>query len=194
MCRFVRDGSPQIFNFRTGLRLVACATLFLLVALMSCRVSVRSELARLQNSRGYRLVSVRDNKVFTLSFAERTIDQSKPFITKGTANTGTVSPDGRRVALSLCLDPGIVNLDPHRSECPSGFVLAIVGPDGSGLREYRDFANPGLGICWSHDMSKLVLTMNDTRQGMDSSDYLQFVDLKSGQTEVIGDGSEAFVD
>jgi Tol biopolymer transport system component len=29
---------------------------------------------------------------------------------------------------------------------------------------------------------------------MDSSDYLQIVDLKSGQTEVIGDGSEAFVD
>lgn len=194
MRRFLFNGSLQICPLRIGLRLFACATLLLLTPLMSCRESVRPELARLQQNRGYRLVSVRDNKVFTLSFAERTLDQSKPFIAKGTANTGTVSPDGKRVALSLCLDPGIVNLDAYRSECPSGFVLAIVDPDGSDLREYRDFANPGPGICWSHDMSKLVLTMNDGRQALDSSDYLQIVDLKSGRTEVISDGSTAFVD
>lgn len=194
MRRFLSNDSLPICPLRTSLRLFAWATLFLLTPLISCRESVGPELARLQQNRGYRLVSVRDNKVFTLSFAEPTIDQSKPFISKGTANTGTVSPDGKRVAFSLCLDPGIVNLDAYRSECSNGFVLAIVDPDGSDLREYRDFANPGPGICWSHDMSKLVLTMNDKRQASDSSDYLQIVDLKSGQTEVISDGSTAFVD
>lgn len=168
--------------------------LLVLVLQVSSKQSVRSELVRLQNQSGLRLVAVRDNKLFTVSYASRTLDQSKPFVAKGTAGTGTVSPDGATVAISLCLDPGITNPTPYRSECPAGFVLATVRPDGSNLKEYRDFANPGLGFCWSHDMSKLVLTMVDRRQDRYAPFSLQIVDLATERTEIIDDGREAFVD
>ncbi len=107
---------------------------------------------------------------------------------------GVVSPDGTSVAISLCLDPGITHPTPYGSECPGGVFLAIVRTDGSDLRVYRDFANPGLGVCWSHDMSKLALNMDDKRQGQNAPFDLQILDLKTGATELIGDGSEAFVD
>jgi dipeptidyl aminopeptidase/acylaminoacyl peptidase len=183
---------------RTGIRLIACGiacgAVLLFVPLLSSRESVRSELARLQDRRGYRLVAVRDNKLFTVSFADRTIKRSRPLVGKGTLTNGTVSPDGTKVASSLCLDPGITHPTTNASECPGGFVLAIVRTDGSELQVYRDFANPGLGICWSHDMSKLALTMDDRRQDRYASFELQILYLKTGETEVIGDGSEAFVD
>src|SRR5260370_18600033 len=143
MFRFGLNGLHRLAS-RTGIRLIACAAVLLFVPLLSSRESVRAELARLQDRGGYRLVAVRDNKIFTVSFADRTIKQSRPFVGKGTATSGTVSPDGARVAISLCLDPGISHPTPNESDCPSGFVLAIVWTDGSELRVYRDFANPGL--------------------------------------------------
>ena len=168
--------------------------MLLFVPVVSSRESVRSELVQLQNHHGIRLVSVRDNKVFTVSFADRSISQSRAFIDKGTAMYGVVSPDGTSVAISLCLDPGITHPTPYRSECLGGIFLAIVRTDGSDPRVYRDFANPGLGVCWSHDMSKLALNMDDERQGQNARFDLQILDLKTGATELIGDGTEAFVD
>jgi hypothetical protein len=144
------------------------------------------------NESGYRLVSVRDNKIFTLSFVDRSLSGSEPFVDKGTVVAGSVSPDGTEVAVSLCLAPGMTHPKPNVSDCPSGFVLAIARIDGSDLRKYPELAAGGIGICWSHDMSKLALNMVDRRLGQYSK--LQILDLKSGLTEVIADGIDAFVD
>ncbi len=60
---------------------------------------MRSELIQLQNHNGLRLVPVRENKFFTVSYESRTPDESKPFITKGKADAGTVSPDAAKLKI-----------------------------------------------------------------------------------------------
>jgi hypothetical protein len=193
---FVRSGPLQDFISRIDSRPIACAAVLLFVPMLasSSSESVHSELTRLQNDSGYRLVSVRDNKIFTLSFLNNSLSGSKPFVDKGTVVGGSVSPDGTKVAVSLCLDPGITHPKPNVSDCPSGFVLAIARIDGSDLRKYPDLAAGGIGFCWSHDMSKLALTMRDRRLGQSSPYNLQILDLETGLTEVIADGTDAFVD
>ncbi len=176
-------------------RRILCAAILLAVPLMSSCLdeSVHTELLRLQNSRGYRLVSVRDDRISTLSFADRTLSKSKMLIDKATVINGTVSPDGTRVAVSFCPAPGFTHPRPNVSECPGGIHMATVRPDGSDLQEHRELRNPGTGFCWSHDMSKLVLSADDTRQSDRAPDSLQILDLKSGATEVVADGPDAFV-
>jgi Tol biopolymer transport system component len=159
--------------------------------------SIQSELVRLQRERGYRLVSVHafDDKVYTISFADYTMRSSKPFLSQGSVDTGAVSPDGTWIAFSHCLPPGFTHPTPNMTDCPSGFVLATVRTDGSDLKEYPGLVNQGWPICWSHDMSKLVTTMDDRRQRQSwANDNLLIFDLKTGQTEVIDPEFDAFVD
>jgi dipeptidyl aminopeptidase/acylaminoacyl peptidase len=170
-----------------------CFALIFLVPRMSSKQSVLSELVQLQKQNGLRLVAVRDNKLFTVSYASRTLDQSKPLIAKGTAGTGTVSPDGTKVAITYCPDPEITDPKYGSSECRAS-SLATVRPDGSDLKEYRDLANMGFMFCWSHDMSKVVGIIQDRRQGRYARYSLQIVDLASGRTEVIEGGPSVFVD
>jgi hypothetical protein len=178
---------------RTGFLVSLCAALLLFELLAMSRETVRSELGQLQSHSGLRLVSVRDGKMFTLSFADRTMSQSKPLIDTGTGIGGTVSPDGKRVAIALCSGSGFTHPGPSVTDCPSGFILATVRSDGTDLREYRDFANPW-GICWSHDMSRLVLVMSDRRRNRYEAEYLQILNLETDTTEIIADGSDAFVE
>jgi len=195
MLPFSCGGSPNSFLARTACPVSVLVALLILIPLGCSRESARSDLLQLQNRSGLRLVAVRDSKVFTVSFADGRTDQSKPFVSKGTAANGTVSPDGTRVAISLCPDPGTTHPTPYRSECAAGLVLAVVRADGSDLKQYSDFANPGLGFCWSHDMSELVLSMEDRRKGRRFAGLnLQIVDLNTGDTELIDDGSVAYVD
>ena len=166
MFRFLR-GSLRVPGSRRGFALAACTSLVLLAPFMLWpQESIQSELVRLQRERGYRLVSVHafDDKVYTISFADYTMRSSKPFLSQGSVDTGAVSPDGTWIAFSHCLPPGFTHPTPNMTDCPSGFVLATVRTDGSDLKEYPGLVNQGWPICWSHDMSKLVTTMDDRRQ------------------------------
>jgi hypothetical protein len=165
----------------------------LLLVKASSKPSLRFELIQLQNQNGLRLVAVRRSKLFTVSYASRNPDQSKPFITKGTADTGTVSPDGTKVAINLCTDPVITDPATDPPACRAS-LFATVRPDGSDLKEYRDLASMGFMFCWSHDMSKVALLMRDRRPNRNSRFSLQIVDLGSGRSEIIDDGLLAFVD
>jgi WD40 repeat protein len=189
MRKFKIEDSLKILASRKGRRLTACVAIFLIAPLVqSCSSeSVHSELALLQRNRGYRLVAVRENKIFSVSFADRTITESKPLVDVGAVIGGTVSPDGKMVASMLCATQ--VSALPG---CGPSF-LAILQSDGSVLRRYPDFTDAG-EICWSHDMSKLVLPMTDRRKGQPGLFVfgLQILDLKSGQTEVILEGGDAF--
>jgi WD40 repeat protein len=167
--------------------------LFLSVSLSPAQ-SVQAELAQIQKSGGYRLVAMRDNKVSTVSFADGSLIESKPLMEKGTAMYGTVSPDGKKVAMTVCQDPGLTHPQPNVTACPSGFALAIVGTDGTGLREDPEIAGSGWMSCWSHDMSKLVLIMDDRRHHAPMPASLQILDLKSGTAELIADGPDAIAD
>lgn len=155
---------------------------------------MRSELIRLQKQKGLSLISVLDNKIYTFSFERRSLNQVRPFSAKGTAAYGDFSEDGAQIAVTLCREPGITHPTPNETDCPAGFVLALMQADGSDPHEYADLANPGLGVCWSHDATKLVLAAQDRRKGRYAPDELQIFDLATGATQVIADGSESLVD
>jgi WD40 repeat protein len=154
--------------------------------------SVGSELSQFQQQHGYRLVSTRpfNDQVYTISFVDRTITPSKPFLNEGSFETGEVSPDGKRIAFSHCLAPGFTHPTPNVQECPGGFVLATVKIDGSDLRDFPGLVNQGAPVCWSHDMTKIVTNLQDRRQGgpMRFDDLLVILDLRTAQTEVIERG------
>ncbi len=195
MSGFLR-GALRVLGSRPGVALTACTALLLLAPfILWPQNSVQSELVRLQRERGYRLVSVKvfDNKVYTISFADGAMAASKPFVDQGSVESGTVSPDGTRIAFSHCLPPGFTHPKPNIQLCPGGFVLATVRSDGSDLKDYLGLVNQGSPICWSHDMSKLVTTMDDRRQKQGwSNDKLLIFDLNSGQTEVVDTELDAF--
>jgi Tol biopolymer transport system component len=69
-----------------------------------------------------------------------------------------------------------------------------VHPDGSDLKEYAEFANPELDFCWSHDLSKVVLNMQDRRNDRHANNQLQILNLATETTEIIAEGPDAFVD
>jgi len=134
-----------------------CAGGLLLVPKAMSRESVRSELTRLQKQHGLALVSVSDNKIYAIGFANRSLRESLPFPGKGTVTGGGFSEDGTKIAVELCRDPGLTHPTPNWTDCPGGLVLAIMRADGSDSHEYPYFANPGYMMCWSHDASKLAL-------------------------------------
>jgi hypothetical protein len=156
--------------------------------------SVRSALIKLQRTTGLTLISERENKIYTVDFAKHKLGQPKPLPSSGTAGEGTLSEDGTRVAVSLCRQPGITHPTPYRTECPGGFVLAIMRADGNDPHEYADFANPSSIMCWSHEASRIALVMQDRRKGHYAHDALQILDLRTGETQIIAEGYNAFVD
>ena len=194
---FVRNSFRFVCSQR-GLALTVCTVLLLLVPFILWRRSaVRSELVRLERDHGYRLVSMGpfDDRVYSISFADGNMTPSKPFLDQGSFETGDVSPDGKRIAFSHCLPPGFTHPKPNIQDCPGGFVQATANIDGSDLRDFPGLVNQGAHACWSHDMSKLVTNLQDRREGgpMRFEDLLVILDLKTGQTEVIDRGFDAFV-
>jgi dipeptidyl aminopeptidase/acylaminoacyl peptidase len=191
---------PLAFNRflkRSALHKTFASIVFGAALLITCaapaRESVRSELTRLQDTRGYRLVSVRDNQIVTLLFPKPGTKVSKTFSDKGNAATGTVSPDGTRIAVTLCQEPGLTHPTPYQTDCPGGFVLAILRTDGSELKTYPGLEDASFA-CWSHDMSKLVLTASDRRTNRYANLDLQILDIATERTEVVADGSTTFTE
>jgi Tol biopolymer transport system component len=187
----------KVLKNKAAARVVVLASIVIAVLLLvprgSSKPSLRFELIQLQNQSGLRLVAVRGNKLFTISYASRTPDQSKPFIANGKAGAGTVSPDGTRVAIGLCTDPVITDPPSDPSACRAA-RFATVRPDGTDLKEYRDLGSMGFKFCWSHDMSKVVGIIRDRNQGQYARYSLQIVYLASGTTEIIEGGPSVFVD
>lgn len=186
--------SVHVLSVPTRLWTAALMAVFLLLLLESpsSAQSVQAELSQMQKNGGYHLGAVQGNRVVTVSFADGTFTESKPVTEKGSPMYGTVSPDGKRVAMTVCLPPGLTHPKPNVTNCPGGFALVIVGTDGADLREYPEISGSGLMSCWSHDMSRLVLIMDDRRHPTRMPSSLQILDLKSGLAEVIADGPDVF--
>jgi hypothetical protein len=141
----------------------------LLISLAACnsnttranRGSVHAELVRLQEQTGLSLLSVRDNKIYAVVFASRSLGQAMPFLAKGSARFGAISSDGSSVAFDFCPEPGLTQPTPGQTECPAGAIyLGVSRTDGSGLRRYSNLTYPS-GICWSPDNSNLVLNVSN---------------------------------
>jgi tricorn protease-like protein len=155
--------------------------------------SVRSELIRHHEQTGLSLVSMHQNKTYTVSFAKHKLTEVRTLPTLGTFIKADFSDDGRKIAVAFCREPGLTHPTPYSTDCPSGLVLAVMEADGSHLREYPDFADP-YTMCWSHDSSKLALIAEDRRKGEHVPFELQVLDLTTKATQVIAQVPDAFVD
>jgi dipeptidyl aminopeptidase/acylaminoacyl peptidase len=154
--------------------------------------SVRSELIRLQQRSRWSLMSLNDEKIYSVSFKNHSLNQPTPIPTNGTVMYGGFSPDGSRVAVSLCRG-GLTHPTPYRTDCPGGIVLAIMRPDGTDEYQYDYLSNPGF-VCWSHDSSKIALNVQDRRRDRFAPLALQVFDLRTEATQVITENTDAFVD
>jgi WD40-like Beta Propeller Repeat len=109
--------------------------------------SVRAELVRLEKETGL-AITFYENELGVVSFKKHAAYQMGKLVPMGGMG-GTVSPDGAEVAVdSSNWGPG------YRDHT---MFLDIVGTDGRGLREYPEVR--GALPCWSHDGSKLAMTL-----------------------------------
>jgi Tol biopolymer transport system component len=185
----------RVINHRQTRRTIGlgfCAISLLFASPTLSRKSVRSELIQLQKQNGLSLVSVRDNRIYTIEFENRKLHELATLPLRGTVTSGSFSENGEKIAVGLCRDPGLTHPTPNSTDCPGGFVLAIMRSDGSDVYEYADFDYPAR-MCWSHDSSKLALDMED-RRNAERQLQLQILDLATGVTQVIADGLDSFVD
>jgi Tol biopolymer transport system component len=158
----------------------SASRLFLLMLVCGCVVStaaptgpgesLRTELARLQEQTGLSLATVVYRGVQVVVFAHRTLVKAREL----PGGRGMVSPDGAEVAFNTGLErsPGRV---PH---------IGISRTDGKDLREYENIEMDGNKCCWSHDKSRLVLTV---LKATSSSPGLLTLNLNSGVTQTIAD-------
>jgi Tol biopolymer transport system component len=173
-------------------RLITLVGLLVLVASTSCRrkESIHSELIR-EHQRGFELVSVRNSALYSLSFDRRTLTQPAVFTNNSSQPYGAVSPDGKRIAIGLC-SGGTGSSILNAYVCSGPSVLALVETGNKNIREFEGFDDPGTEMCWSHDSSKLALTMTDRRQGARGRFGLQIVDVKTGENRMIWEGPDSF--
>lgn len=108
------------------------------------RESVRTELAQLEKQKGLTLTSYYDG-LQVVSFKNHRKYHGKKLVPME-GGASAISPDGTEIALEL------VSWEKERRES-----LAIVRWDGNDPREYPGIV--ALDACWSHDQSKLAMTV-----------------------------------
>jgi WD40 repeat protein len=171
-----------------------CVVTVLLVPSALSRESARSELIRFQKQEGLSLVSVRDNKIYVVSFAKRRLGEPQTLPVEGTIINGGLSEDGARIAVASCKGAELTPQTSNRIPCPAGTVLAVLRTDGSDSQVYDNLGNPEYMACWSHDNSKLALVVADRGRGRYTLPELQILDLATGTTQVVPGGTKSFVD
>ena len=128
--------------------------------------SVRAELVRLNKETGLALAFYGFNAVHIVTFKKRGTYEGKPLVRNESG--GEISPDGTQISLEIghYLENGSIS-------------LGIIRPDGSNLREYPD-VSPSQ-VCWSHDHSKLAMTL------FDKAPYVKLAifDIDSKVTQVV---------
>jgi hypothetical protein len=178
---YSNDKPSSIARIRIAFGIGLCSLLLVLLVHGGQRKSVRAELVGKSEQNGPDLSQVSNNGIYTVDFAARSLENVRQFISKGTADFGALSFDGAEIAFSYCAEPGLTHPTPFGTGCPAGHLhLGIVRTDGSDFREYSGLVYP-FGFCWSHDKSKLALTVSDRRESDSPEHNLGVMDLSSGQ-------------
>jgi WD40 repeat protein len=124
---------------------------------------VREELARKQAENGLTLMWF-DRGFKKLKFTDRTIISGQEKFSDAISG-GVVSPDGAQVAVD------------YWTRGESGLLIAL--QSGAELRRFPNIA--GGDFCWSPDMTKLAMTVQNLKRGTTPpNDFLQIRDLASG--------------
>jgi hypothetical protein len=153
--------------------------------------TVLEQLARSQQSLGISLVSIRNNSVYVVNFAEHSEVVERQLLTGGTVSFGEMSRDATEIAVNFCAAPGLMQATRNDTECPSGSMhLAILNQNGDSIHDFPDLTYPS-GMCWSGDGSKIAASISDRATG-DSESTLSIVDLSTGVIQRI-DSPDAHV-
>lgn len=105
--------------------------------------------------------------LYVVNFADRELVPGKEILPAGESAGGDISPDGRKIAF-LHFNSTIQD-------------LGIMRSDGSDLREYPEFVTDA--VCWSYDLSKLAMEVQNTKRGATApDDPLLILNLDSGKT------------
>lgn len=174
----------------------------LLVALLSVPAyageSVRSQLIRLQNENGLRLVTLAPPYGFVgvplsgeavnqVMFETRSLNQEKQVLPPSVEVRlpSSISPDGSQIALNLTMRSG----DKY-----TGTILVVIGFDGHVIGKYAYVynASDASAICWSPDNSKIALNAMDPRV-KPCKPALRILDLKSGAFDEVDGASQSSV-
>src|SRR5215469_1517529 len=145
----------------------------LIVFLHGCyqSYSVRTEFSEVCKRQGYGLFQAHNNEIYTVNPAARSLKGVRQFLLNGNAPFGVLSSDGSAIAFAYYAEPG-----------PP--MIAVSRSDGTQFQQLPRYSNP-LGICWSHDKSKLALTLDDRTEG--NAPSLDILDLNSNSiTEIAG--------
>jgi hypothetical protein len=145
--------------------------------------SLSDELSRRQKDDGLTLISLLQSRVYTVDFANRSLNLVPGALTNLGFRYGTVSHDGTQAAFDSCEKPATTSSG-DSAACGKDFGLAISMLDGSALRSFPKITWPS-SICWSADGSKMALSGGPV-------DGLEAVSLQTGQSEAIDD-RHAFV-
>lgn len=133
---------------------------------------IRAELTRLGRDGRLSLASVGKSHLDVIAFDQRSPVEGREFLTEGSALDGAISPDGTEIAFSLWRKEGDRRLN----------YLALTRQDGSDFRVFSEIRAP-VGMCWSDDKSKLVLSARGPIQQHEPPDYsLEILDLSSKST------------
>jgi WD40 repeat protein len=146
--------------------------------------TLRGELIRLQKESGLSLVSIQDNKIRAVSFADRKLKQVREVVKQVSGLDGTISPDGAELAFSFCSEPELQHPSPYVTMCGGRDSVAIAAADGTGFREFPNLRY-GLQPCWSYDDAKLASSWQDRSQTPGWGEGLKILDLKSGHVEPV---------
>ena len=151
---------------------------------------LRSRLIDLQRQSGLSLVTLYDNKIRAVSFADRKLKEVREVVKSGTALHGGISPDGTLLAFTFCSAPGLQHPQQNATICGGRDSVGIIGADGSGFREFLNLKYGALP-CWSYDNARVADSWPDRSQRRERIEGLKIVDLKSGHVEPV-DGLDSF--
>jgi WD40 repeat protein len=134
---------------------------------------IRVELVRLERDGRLSLVAVGKSHLDVIAFDQRSSVEGRQFLTEGSALDGAISSDGTEIAFSLWRrKEGNLRLN----------YLGLTRQDGTDFRGFSEIRAP-VGMCWSDDKSKLVLSARGPNQQHEPPDYsLEILDLTSKST------------
>jgi len=158
------------------------AIIVALIPQASSKSLVRTQLAELASQKNWSLLTIHGTEIQEIQFADRSL-KAIGKLPSPVATYSSISRDGTWIAFDVCPVALVLNAGESFFRCPDRPHLAVVALDGTGYREYSNLTYP-IGMCWSPDDSKLVLTTP-------ASAGLEILDVKTGNTKVI-DSTNAF--
>jgi Tol biopolymer transport system component len=156
--------------------------------LAASATNVLKELADLHARTGLSLVYAANGEVLDVSFLSRNLRPVQGFTSNLKVRSGTLSPDGKKIAFPYSRSSGNPSGVSEKSSTTNaeGEVLAIMLLNGTGLRTYENIRNPQ-NLCWSPSQEFLALTATLMAENQRRVSVLLAVTLSTGAVQEVAE-------